>query len=127
MHDRFPYHEDGRIILKEIYPVYESNSMCGCDKICRNRISQNGVKVKLEVFKTEKMGWEVRAGEAISYGIFECETVSTLGKYDKEGYSYMYHINSHIESMSELVERGNVSHVIDATRYRNICRFINHR
>ncbi|RZC55147.1 hypothetical protein C5167_014003 [Papaver somniferum] len=133
MHDRFPYDEDGRIILKEIYPVYECNSMCGCGKSCRNRILQNGVKVKLEVFKTEKKGWAVRAGEAISRGTFVCEYIGEVlndqeatKRYDKEGCSYLYHINSHIDSMSELVEGETVSHVIDATRYGNVSRFINH-
>ncbi|KAI3957504.1 hypothetical protein MKX01_001863 [Papaver californicum] len=133
MHDRFPYDEYGRIILKEIFPVYECNSMCGCDKSCRNRILQNGVKVKLEVFKTEKKGWAVRAGETISRGTFVCEYIGEVlndqeasKRYDKEGCNYLYHINSHIDSMSELVEGGTVSHVIDATRYGNVSRFINH-
>ncbi|KAI3857244.1 hypothetical protein MKW92_032649 [Papaver armeniacum] len=134
MHDRFPYDEDGRIILKEIYPVYECNSKCGCDKNCRNKIFQNGVKVKLEIFKTEIKGWAVRTGEAISRGTFVCEYTGEVLKdqeatkrYDKEGCSYLYHINSHIDVMSELVEGGIVSHVIDATRYGNGSRFINHK
>ncbi|MCL7050917.1 hypothetical protein MKW94_000167 [Papaver nudicaule] len=133
MHDRFPYDEDGRIILKEIYPVYECNSMCGCDKSCRNRVLQNGVKVKLEVFKTEKKGWALRAGEAIPRGTFVCEYIGEVlndqdarKRYHKESCSYLYHISSHIDSMSELVEGGTVSHVIDATRYGNVSRFINH-
>jgi hypothetical protein len=28
--------------------------MCSCSRTCPNRILQNGVRVKLEVFKTEK-------------------------------------------------------------------------
>ncbi|XP_026441257.1 histone-lysine N-methyltransferase SUVR5-like [Papaver somniferum] len=133
MHDIFPYDEDGRIILKDIYPVYECNSMCGCDKNCRNKILQNGVKVKLEIFETEKKGLSVRVGEAISRGTFVCEYIGEVlndqeatKRYDKEGCSYLYHINSHIDVMSELVEGGTVSHVIDTTRCGNGSRFINH-
>lgn len=40
--------------LQEGYLVYECNDMCRCNKSCPNRILQNGVRVKLEVFKTEK-------------------------------------------------------------------------
>ena len=40
--------------FQEGYLVYECNHMCRCNKSCPNRILQNGVRVKLEVFKTEK-------------------------------------------------------------------------
>jgi len=40
--------------LQEGYLVYECNDKCRCDKTCPNRILQNGIRIKLEVFKTEK-------------------------------------------------------------------------
>lgn len=40
--------------LQEGYLVYECNQMCSCNRTCPNRVLQNGVRVKLEVFKTEK-------------------------------------------------------------------------
>lgn len=41
-------------LMQEGYLVYECNHLCSCSKACPNRILQNGVRVKLEVFKTEK-------------------------------------------------------------------------
>lgn len=40
--------------LQEGYLVYECNYSCGCSRSCQNRVLQNGVQIKLEVFKTEK-------------------------------------------------------------------------
>ncbi|KAF8377466.1 hypothetical protein HHK36_030844 [Tetracentron sinense] len=135
MHGRFPYDEKGRIILEKGYPVYECNSMCSCDRTCRNRVSQNGVQVKLEIFKTEKKGWAVRAGEAITHGTFVCEYIGEVlndeeankrsKRYDNDGCSYLYDIDTRIDEMSGLTE-GAVPYVIDATKHGNVSRFINH-
>ncbi|KAE9614368.1 putative histone-lysine N-methyltransferase transcription factor C2H2 family [Lupinus albus] len=134
MRGRFPYDENGRIILEEGYLVYECNHMCRCDKTCPNRILQNGVRVKLEVFKTEKKGWAVRAGEAIMRGTFVCEYIGEVldeqeahnrrKRYGKENCSYLYDINGHVNDMSRLIE-GQAKYVIDSTIYGNVSRFIN--
>lgn len=42
------------INCQEGYLVYECNKRCRCSKVCRNRVLQNGVRVKLEVFKTDR-------------------------------------------------------------------------
>ncbi|XP_059645176.1 histone-lysine N-methyltransferase SUVR5 isoform X2 [Cornus florida] len=135
MRGRFPYDEKGRIILEEGYLVYECNHMCSCNRSCRNRVLQNGVRVKLEVFKTEKKGWAVRAGEAILRGTFVCELIGEVideqeankrrNRHDREGCRYFYDVDAHINDMSRLIE-GQVPYVIDATDYGNISRFINH-
>ncbi|XP_043710754.1 histone-lysine N-methyltransferase SUVR5-like isoform X2 [Telopea speciosissima] len=135
MHGRFPYDEKGQIILEEGYLVYECNSMCSCDKTCQNRILQNGVQMKLEVFKTKSKGWAVRAAEAISRGTFVCEYIGEVlndqeanrrgERYDTEGCSYLYDIDTHINNLNGLTE-GAVPYVIDATKYGNVSRFINH-
>ncbi|XP_042493601.1 histone-lysine N-methyltransferase SUVR5-like isoform X2 [Macadamia integrifolia] len=136
MRGRFPYDEKGQIILEEGYLVYECNSMCSCDKTCQNRVLQNGVQVKLEVFKTKNKGWAVRAAEAISRGTFVCEYIGEVlndqeanrrgERYDTEGCSYLYDIDTHINDLNGLTE-GAVPYVIDATKYGNVSRFINHR
>jgi hypothetical protein len=47
-------------------------------------------------------------------------------RYGKEGCSYLYEIDAHVNDMSRLIE-GQVRYVIDATKYGNVSRFINHR
>ncbi|KAM6564508.1 hypothetical protein CsatB_024506 [Cannabis sativa] len=135
MRGRFPYNDRGRIILEEGYLVYECNQMCSCPRTCPNRVLQNGVRVKLEVYKTEKKGWAVRAGEAILRGTFICEYIGEVldeheanmrrKRYGKEGCSYIYEIDSHVNDMSRLIE-CQARYAIDATQYGNVARFINH-
>ncbi|KAJ6288538.1 hypothetical protein OIU76_024511 [Salix suchowensis] len=132
---RFPYDDKGRIVLEEGYLVYECNSMCSCNKTCPNRVLQNGIRVKLEVFKTDNKGWAVRAGEPILRGTFICEYIGEVldeqeandrrDRYGKEGCSYMYKIDAHTNDMSRMVE-GQAHYFIDATKYGNVSRFINH-
>ncbi|KAL5557205.1 hypothetical protein UlMin_039441 [Ulmus minor] len=135
MNGRFPYDDQGRIILEEGYLVYECNQMCSCSRACPNRVLQNGVRVKLEVFKTEKKGWGVRASEAILRGTFICEFVGEVldeheantrrKRYGEEGCTYLYEIDDHVNDMSRIIE-GEPRFVIDATKYGNVSRFINH-
>lgn len=135
MHGRFPYDQTGRVILEEGYLIYECNHMCSCDRTCPNRVLQNGVRVKLEVFKTENKGWAVRAGQAILRGTFVCEYIGEVldeletnkrrSRYGRDGCSYMLNIGAHINDMGRLIE-GQVRYVIDATKYGNVSRFINH-
>ena len=42
------------LFVQEGYLVYECNNSCSCSRSCQNRVLQNGVQVKLEVFKAEK-------------------------------------------------------------------------
>lgn len=135
MHGRFPYDDKGRIILEEGYLVYECNNMCSCSKTCPNRVLQNGIRVKLEVFKTKNKNWAVRAAEPILRGTFVCEYIGEVldkqeanerrSRYGQQGCSYMYEIDAHTNDMSRLIE-GQVEYVIDATKYGNVSRFINH-
>ncbi|AES92672.1 histone-lysine N-methyltransferase SUVR5-like protein [Medicago truncatula] len=134
MHKKFPYDNNGRIILEEGYLVYECNDKCRCDKTCPNRILQNGIRVKLEVFKTEKKGWGVRAGEAISRGTFVCEYIGEVleeqeahnrcKSYGEEHCSYFYVVDARVNDMSRLIER-QAQYIIDSTRYGNVSRFVN--
>ncbi|KAL6526228.1 hypothetical protein OROMI_029868 [Orobanche minor] len=147
MHGRFPYDERGRIILEGVildkvcmnrqegYLVYECNQRCCCSRGCRNRVLQNGMHVKLEIFKTEEKGWAVRTREAILRGTFVCEYIGEVidekeanerrNRYGEEGCRFMYEIDAHINDMSRLIE-GQVPYVIDATNYGNVSRYINH-
>ncbi|WCJ30996.1 Histone-lysine N-methyltransferase SUVR5 [Euphorbia peplus] len=135
MRGRFPYDDKGRLILEEGYLVYECNQMCSCSKTCPNRILQNGLRVKLEVFKTKNKGWAVRACEPILRGTFVCEYIGEVldeqeanerrGRYGEQGCSYMYGIDARTNDMSRLIGEQE-DFVIDATKYGNVSRFINH-
>ncbi|KAL3649386.1 hypothetical protein CASFOL_005789 [Castilleja foliolosa] len=135
MHGRFPYDDRGRIVLKEGYLVYECNQRCCCSKACPNRVLQNGLKVKLEIFKTERKGWAVRTRQPIFRGTFVCEYIGEAidemeanerrNRYGEEGCRYFYEIDASLNDMSRLIE-GQAPYVIDATKYGNVSRFINH-
>lgn len=47
-------------------------------------------------------------------------------RYGTENCSYFYDINTRVNDMSRLIEE-QVQYVVDATKYGNVSRFINHR
>lgn len=132
-----PYNRNGAIV--EVKPlVYECGPHCKCPPSCYNRVSQHGIKVPLEIFKTNSRGWGVRALTSIPSGTFICEYVGELLE-DKEAEQrigsdeYLFDIgqnysdcsvnSSRQAELSEVVEEG---YTIDAAQYGNIGRFINH-
>ncbi|XP_017781976.1 PREDICTED: histone-lysine N-methyltransferase eggless isoform X1 [Nicrophorus vespilloides] len=52
--------------------IYECNSMCKCSKTCLNRVVQNPLQHKLQVFKTVNRGWGIRCINDIPQGSFIC-------------------------------------------------------
>ncbi|KAH9287298.1 Histone-lysine N-methyltransferase SETDB1 [Echinococcus granulosus] len=69
--------------------IYECNSRCKCDRRCQNRVVQQGVWVRTQVFKTNRKGWGIRALNAIPKGAFICTYAGAI--YDdtkaiEEGY-----------------------------------------
>ncbi|CAN8287794.1 unnamed protein product [Cochlearia groenlandica] len=132
---RFPYDDKQRIILEEGYPVYECNEQCGCSKTCQNRVLQNGIRAKLEIFRTESKGWGLRACEHILRGTFVCEYIGEVldhqeankrrNKYGDEDCSYIHNIDANINDIGRMIE-GEPDYAIDATTHGNVSRFINH-
>ncbi|KAK7377979.1 hypothetical protein VNO80_03415 [Phaseolus coccineus] len=53
--------------------IYECGPSCQCPSNCRNRVSQGGLKFRLEVYKTKNKGWALRSWDAIRAGSFICE------------------------------------------------------
>ncbi|XP_047319260.1 histone-lysine N-methyltransferase family member SUVH9-like [Impatiens glandulifera] len=68
----FAYDLQG-ILVKGKPLVYECGPKCNCPPNCRNRVSQRGVKYKLEVFRSRETGWGVRSLDLIQAGSFICE------------------------------------------------------
>ncbi|XP_062816509.1 histone-lysine N-methyltransferase EHMT1 isoform X3 [Anolis carolinensis] len=102
--------QDGRLLPEfntaEPPLIFECNHACSCWRTCRNRVVQNGLRARLQLFRTRNMGWGVRTMQDIPLGTFVCEYVGEL------------------ISDSEANDRD--VYCIDARFYGNISRFINH-
>ncbi|KAH7651930.1 histone H3-K9 methyltransferase plant protein [Dioscorea alata] len=72
-----PYNFSGAIIQAKPL-VYECGPSCKCPPSCTNRVSQHGIKIPLEVFKTRSRGWGVRSLSSIQSGSFICEYIGEL-------------------------------------------------
>lgn len=58
--------------------IYECNKNCKCSKTCLNRVVQHPLRIKLQVFKTEKRGWGIRTLHDIPQGAFVSVYVGNL-------------------------------------------------
>nr|XP_014350755.1 PREDICTED: histone-lysine N-methyltransferase EHMT2 [Latimeria chalumnae] len=118
------YDKDRRLLqeFNKIEPplIFECNQACTCWRTCKNRVVQEGIKVRLQLYRTAKMGWGVRALQDIPQGTFICEYVGELisdAEADvREDDSYLFDLDN---------KDGEV-YCIDARYYGNISRFINH-
>ncbi|XP_040261388.1 histone-lysine N-methyltransferase EHMT2 isoform X3 [Bufo bufo] len=118
------YDKDGRLLqeFNKIEPplIFECNQACACWQTCKNRVVQSGIKVRLQLYRTAKMGWGVRALQTIPQGSFICEYVGELisdAEADvREDDSYLFDLDN---------KDGEV-YCIDARYYGNVSRFINH-
>ncbi|CAL8106758.1 unnamed protein product [Calicophoron daubneyi] len=61
--------------------IYECNSQCKCDRRCSNRVVQQGLWTRLQVFKTSRKGWGIRALNPIPKGTFLCTYAGAI--YDE--------------------------------------------
>uniref|UniRef100_A0A673WN94 Euchromatic histone-lysine N-methyltransferase 1b n=1 Tax=Salmo trutta TaxID=8032 RepID=A0A673WN94_SALTR len=118
------YDKDGRLLpefCREEPPlIFECNHACSCWRTCKNRVVQNGLRVRLQLFRTSRMGWGVRTLQEIPQGTFVCEYVGEIisdAEADvRENDSYLFNLDG---------KEGDV-YCIDARFYGNISRFINH-
>ncbi|KAL3585154.1 hypothetical protein D5086_012021 [Populus alba] len=60
------------VIVSQKSVIYECGPSCQCPPTCRNRVSQGGLRVRLEVFKTKDKGWGLRSWDPIRAGAFIC-------------------------------------------------------
>ncbi|KAJ6756592.1 HISTONE-LYSINE N-METHYLTRANSFERASE SETMAR [Salix purpurea] len=60
------------VIVSQKSVIYECGPPCRCPPTCRNRVSQGGLRVRLEVFKTKDRGWGLRSWDPIRAGAFIC-------------------------------------------------------
>ncbi|KAG5840843.1 hypothetical protein ANANG_G00192970 [Anguilla anguilla] len=118
------YDKDGRLLREfnweEPPLIFECNHACSCWRSCKNRVVQNGLRTCLQLYRTRKMGWGVRALQDIPQGTFVCEYVGEIisnAEGDaRENDSYLFSLDSKVGGL----------YCIDARFYGNISRFINH-
>ncbi|OQR67299.1 histone-lysine N-methyltransferase eggless-like [Tropilaelaps mercedesae] len=58
--------------------LFECNARCACSKRCINRVAQNGIQLRLQLFKTERKGYGVRTLHDIPRGRFICTYAGTI-------------------------------------------------
>ncbi|XP_023328199.1 histone-lysine N-methyltransferase SUV39H1-A [Eurytemora carolleeae] len=123
------YNQNGRLRVDIGYPIYECNKRCKCPSSCRNRVVQNGRKVKLGIFRTSNgCGWGVRTLENIKKGSFVVQYVGEVitsdeaeergKKYDADGKTYLFDLDFNLGDENPFT--------VDAAFYGNLSHFINH-
>ncbi|KAG2383813.1 Histone-lysine N-methyltransferase family member SUVH9 histone H3-K9 methyltransferase [Vigna angularis] len=68
----FPYTLQGHLVKGKPL-IFECGPFCSCPSQCRNRVSQKGLKYRLEVFRSLQTSWGVRSLDLIQAGTFICE------------------------------------------------------
>ncbi|XP_061459611.1 histone-lysine N-methyltransferase EHMT1 isoform X2 [Rhineura floridana] len=118
------YDRDGRLLPEfntaEPPLIFECNHACSCWRTCRNRVVQNGLRARLQLFRTQKTGWGVRTMQDIPLGTFVCEYVGELIS-DSEA-----NVREEDCYLFDLGNKDRDVYCIDARFYGNISRFINH-
>ncbi|XP_037410172.1 histone-lysine N-methyltransferase family member SUVH2-like [Triticum dicoccoides] len=66
------YNADG-MLLRGRPVVYRCGASCGCPASCPNRVTQRGMRHRLEVFRSTETDWGVRTLDLIQPGAFLCE------------------------------------------------------
>ncbi|KAK2584128.1 hypothetical protein KPH14_006564 [Odynerus spinipes] len=119
------YDEEGKLIPEFNYTdppmLFECNPACDCNRItCNNRVVQHGLTQRFQLFRTKGKGWGLRTLRHIPKGTYVCEYVGEIisdSEADhREDDSYLF----------DLDNRDGETYCIDARRYGNIARFINH-
>ena len=95
-----PYNANS-VLVNQKSLLYECGPSCQCPSNCRNRISQSGLRVRLEVFKTKDRGWGLRSWDPLRAGAFICEYAGEVIASDK---------------LEELGSENEDDYIFDATR-----------
>ncbi|PIA53258.1 hypothetical protein AQUCO_00900084v1 [Aquilegia coerulea] len=145
---QLPHTATGLLVVRK-HLIHECGPSCKCYPSCRNQVSQNGLKVRLEVFKTNDRGWGLRSWDPIRAGTFICEYAGEVVDRDQvdrdedEENNYVFDSTCSVahslewnylpelldeESRGDLSEAGkpSLSLVISAKNSGNVARFMNH-
>ncbi|XP_022005669.1 histone-lysine N-methyltransferase SUVR4 isoform X2 [Helianthus annuus] len=123
----------GHVLRKFIKECWRK---CGCTMNCGNRVVQRGPTCKLQVFSTEDKGWAVRSTQYLPKGSFICEYVGEIltntelyerNKQSQVNERHTYPVLLDADWGSEQGLEDEEALCLDATRFGNVARFINHR
>ncbi|KAJ0979043.1 hypothetical protein J5N97_014517 [Dioscorea zingiberensis] len=140
-----PYTSNGLLVSHKPL-IYECGTSCQCTPSCRNRLTQNGITHRFEVFRTKDRGWGLRSWDPIRAGAFICEYTGEVidkGREDEDGENeYIFqptNTDDNAFSWNYIPELlGEPSHpdssdtikplqiIISAKNMGNISRFMNH-
>ncbi|KAF9617622.1 hypothetical protein IFM89_037685 [Coptis chinensis] len=141
-----PHTANGVLVVRK-HVIHECGPSCKCYPNCRNQVSQNGLRVRLEVFKTNDRGWGLRSWDPICAGTFICEYAGEVVDEVKVGVDmdgdeeneYVFDSTCDIDDSfewnyaPELLDeerheaRGpQLSLVISVKHSGNVARFMNH-
>ncbi|KAL4387723.1 hypothetical protein GQ457_09G022400 [Hibiscus cannabinus] len=141
----FAYDYNG-FLLRGKPVIFECGNFCQCPPTCRNRVSQHGLRNKLEIFRSRETGWGVRSLDLIHAGAFICEyTGVALTREQAEIFSMNGDTLIYPNRFSERwTEWGDLSQVfseyvhpsypsippldfaMDVSRMRNVACYISH-
>jgi hypothetical protein len=114
-------------------PLHECNARCTCGPGCKARVMQHGLRARLFLRPARKHpGWAVHAAAFIPAGAFIAEYVGEVvggqeaesrgQQQDREGVSYLFSIDSHVEAGASVADVIT----LDASHVGNVTRFVNH-
>ncbi|RWS29081.1 hypothetical protein B4U80_06987, partial [Leptotrombidium deliense] len=130
-------YECKRLFSNSYSGIYECNESCHCNSKCKNRVAQNGIKFRLEVFETEKKGFGVRCVDDIPKGSFICTyTGKVLESEDPtetllrdETYTFRINYVEHMIYLNNALEKDyldKTEFIIDGFSKSNVGKFFNH-
>ncbi|KAF9531381.1 hypothetical protein CPB83DRAFT_761575 [Crepidotus variabilis] len=133
--DGAPNGYDPNGMLLSAGPVFECNSMCGCDEDCYNRVVQQGRKYDIAIQKTRHKGWGIFNGKTHIpkfrfIGIYSGEILTDKEAhkrglyYNAAGITYLFDIDFYW--VKERRKPHESVYVVDAFHAGNFTRFLNH-
>lgn len=140
-----PYCSNGILVCHKP-SIYECSASCWCSLNCRNRVTQKGIQLHFEVFKTRDRGWGLRSWDPIRAGTFICEYVGEIidksnvaENCEEDGYVFqVMHADQTFKWNYGPELLGEPSHldscetskplpiIISAKNVGNVSRFMNH-
>ena len=127
----FPYDAHGRLNPEHEGGIYECNWKCKCAPTCRNRVIQNGRKVKVSLLRFDNgKGWGVITNQNMPKGTFvACYTGEIITSEESDLRANIYNLNdrAYLFDLDFWYIQGAASdYTVDARQYGNITHFFNH-